>query len=205
MDSNRRTLASYVKHVSEYLAGTETILAGPEKAWIDSGLEQLEPGARILEIGSGPGRDATYIEQRGYEVKCTDASVAFVEYLRGQGIAAQVLNVLSDPSPTGFDLILANSVLLHFSRDELGTVLGKLAEALAAGSLCAFSLKRGDGEEWSDHKLNAPRFFCYWQSESLAVQGRATGQIGMPFPDAVAGQLRDLEVAQLGQDQRGGA
>ena len=74
-----------------------------------------------------------------------------------------------------YDLILANAVLLHFSRGEFRAVLGKMAGALKPGGRFAFSLKQGEGEHWSTMKLNAPRYFCYWQPEHLPPLLREAG------------------------------
>jgi hypothetical protein len=30
-----------------------------------------------------------------------------------------------------------------------------------------FSIREGDGEQWSSAKLGAPRYFCYWESGAL--------------------------------------
>jgi len=47
--------------------------------------ERLRPGASILEIGSGTGRDALELERRGYRVRRTDAALSFVEMMRADG------------------------------------------------------------------------------------------------------------------------
>ena len=41
-------------------------------------------GAHVLEIGSGPGFDAAVLEERGFRVRRTDATAAFVEMLRAR-------------------------------------------------------------------------------------------------------------------------
>lgn len=165
--SNEQTLRTYDAHVTDYVAGTAQVVSGPSKDWIDAALRGLPPDARILELGSAFGRDAAYIQQRGFRVECTDASQGFLDYLRDEGFDVRLFNALTDTLTEDYDLILANAVLLHFNRDEFQTVLGKMAGALKPGGRFAFSLKRGDGEDWSTMKLNAPRYFCYWQPEQL--------------------------------------
>ena len=39
----------------------------------------------VLEVGSGPGMDAEYLERRGLNVSRTDATPAFVEMMRAAG------------------------------------------------------------------------------------------------------------------------
>lgn len=165
--SNERTIATYDRHVPEYVARTSDIVSGAFQAWIDSALHDLPCDAAILELGSGHGRDALYIGTRGYAVSCTDATPAFVDHLRGLGLDAGHFNALTDSLAEDHDLIFANAVLLHFARDDFSAVLGRMAKALRPGGRFAFSLKQGDGETWSEAKLNAPRYFCYWQPDAL--------------------------------------
>ncbi len=176
--SNRETLQAYEEHVEAYVAGTSAEVSGPPRQWMDRAVAGLAPSARILELGSAFGRDAAYLQGRGYQVECSDACAGFLALLRAKGFAARALNILTDTVGGPYDLILANAVLLHLSRAEFSQVLARLAASLAPGGRFAFSLKRGDGEGWSSHKLGAPRYFCYWQPEQLppllAVAGFST-------------------------------
>jgi SAM-dependent methyltransferase len=173
--SNEKTLQSYAVRVAAYVDGTAQVVAVEVKDWIDSLLADLPPGARIFELGAAFGRDADYIRSRGFAIECADAVPGFVELLRARGLKARLFNVLTDGLSESYDLIFANAVLLHFTSDEFALVLGKLRNALAAGGRLAFSLKRGRGEEWSNAKIDAPRFFHYWEAENLPPFLRAAG------------------------------
>lgn len=166
-DSNDQTIESYEKHVQEYINGTPQAVEGVVKEWIDRALEGLPQDARILECGSANGRDAAYMQQAGYAVQCSDATQAFVDMLQEKGFNAKKLNLLEDELGGPYDLVLANAVLLHFTRDEVARVLQKVREALDVNGRFAFTLKQGEGEEWSEYKLGAPRFFCYWTEEQI--------------------------------------
>ena len=97
----------------------------------------------------------------------TDATPAFVEHLREQGHPALGFNVLTDPVPGGYQIILANAVFLHLTRPQLADTLRRLLAALTNGGRLAFTVKQGEGEEWSTAKLDLARYFCYWQPEPL--------------------------------------
>jgi 2-polyprenyl-3-methyl-5-hydroxy-6-metoxy-1,4-benzoquinol methylase len=153
---------------------------------VETAVEQLASllpaGARVLEIGSAGGRDARAMEQAGLRVRRTDVSGSFVGLLRGQGVAADVLDPLTDdlddPAAPGtpYDAVWANASLLHVARDDLGTVLGRLAAATRPDGLLFASLKEGDGEGWSTHgPVSAPRFFTYWQEPPLRETVEAAG------------------------------
>lgn len=166
-DSNQKTIDAYNAHVKEYVEGTAQAIPESTARWIDDGLEGLPKGASILELGSGFGRDANYIESKGFTVRRTDGSVSFVELLRRQGYDAEVLNILADNLGEKHDLIFANAVLLHLTTDEFGEVCHKVYAALKSGGRFMLSVKKGDGEEWTEAKLGVPRYFHYWQSEDV--------------------------------------
>lgn len=165
--NNQETLTAYNEHVQEYIDGTPQEVNGAVKIWIDEALQGFDKNAKILEIGSAFGRDADYIETQGYTVQRTDATPGFVEYLQSKGHNAFMLNVLTDELEGGQDLIFADAVLLHFTAEEVQGVLGKIRSALSDNGQFAFTLKKGNGEEWSDAKLGSPRFFRYWQPEEI--------------------------------------
>ena len=160
--NNSRTIESYNGHIQEYLDGTVHEVSGTVKEWLDSTLEDVSTDAQIIELGSAFGRDAAYLKDKGYHVRCTDATAGFVELLQEKGFDADLLNAITDELPQGMDMVLANAVLLHFTRDEATAVIEKVYSALGEGGTFAFTLKQGEGEEWSNDKLGAPRFFTYW-------------------------------------------
>lgn len=138
--------------------------------------------ARVLEIGSGTGRDAAALERLGLSVRRTDITPAFVELLRTGGQAADrldpLLDDLADPSApaTAYDGVWADASLLHVDRDDLATVLARLAQATRPGGGLFVSVKEGDGEAWSTHgNVTAPRFFTFWRDEPLRSVVEAAG------------------------------
>ncbi len=167
MSTNETTLETYQQYFDNYVNKTVAETSGTQKQWIDSLLGRVGHNAAILEIGSAFGRDASYIKEAGYTITATDAFDAAIEKLNQLGFAAVKLNVLTDELDGEYDLIFASAVFLHFTPDELRGVLGKLRARLKQDGLLAFSVKQGDGEEWTDEKMESPRYFCYWQKEPL--------------------------------------
>jgi SAM-dependent methyltransferase len=158
------TLAAYQSRAQEYLRGTTR---SPElNAYLDQFAALARPGP-VLEIGSGPGWDAEYLESRGVRVIRTDATPAFVALLRAAGHDARLLDARTDPLGGPYQGILANAVLLHLSRDQFGSVLRRARTATAVGGVLGFTLKEGDGAGWSDHKLGVPRHFTYWREPAV--------------------------------------
>src|SRR5680860_429696 len=88
---------------------------------IEAFAERLGAGARVLEIGSGGGRDARLMEEFGLRVRRTDITPGFVELLRVEGHDADLLDPLTDDlaSPEGaYAAVWANASLLHVARAD---------------------------------------------------------------------------------------
>ena len=90
-----------------------------------------------------------------------------MDFLSKNGHSARLFNILTDEFDATYDLIFANAVFLHFQPNELETILKKIPQGLNRGGLLSFSLKYGEGEEWTVEKLGLPRYFCYWNEERI--------------------------------------
>jgi SAM-dependent methyltransferase len=168
------TIDTYNTHVQRYVDKTPGVVSGNVRTWVDASLGYLAADAEILEIGSASGRDADYIESKGYKVRRSDAAIGFVELLRNQGHSdTRLLNVLTDELGGPYDMVFADAVLLHFTVEEATIVLQKVRSSLKPAGIFSFRLKRGDGSEWSNEGLGAPRFFQYWQPDTLESLLRA--------------------------------
>lgn len=168
MDSNAKTLATYDDNFSNYIEGTVQVTSGFQKQWLEYVLGLRSKDDHILEVGAGFGRDATFILNEGYvQLTVTDAFDAAVAALLKRGFAARKLNLLLDDIEEDYDLIIAAAVFLHFTEDELRGVFAKLKGALSKNGILAFSVKQGNGEEWTNAKMDAPRFFHYWSAADI--------------------------------------
>lgn len=172
--NNDRTLQSYQNQTERYVEGTP---AGDSalQEWTDSCLELIPADGTILEIGSGFGRDAEYIRQRGFTIECSDAVPNFITILKQKGFKARMLNVLTDPIDGLYNMVFADGVLLHFTPEEAARVTRKIHDALRDNGIFALRVKKGHGAEWTDAKLGEPRYFYYWQPAELKQMLEACG------------------------------
>ena len=70
----------------------------------------LEPGARVLDVGCGPGRHAHELGRRGFEVHGVDISETFIDIARGSapdGVTFEVMDARSMSFEAEFDLVLS--------------------------------------------------------------------------------------------------
>ncbi|WP_405060727.1 class I SAM-dependent methyltransferase [Kribbella sp. NBC_01505] len=166
---NERTLATYEQAAEAF---RESIPKEPNHELIDQLAELVPAGARVLELGSGTGRDAIELERRGYAVRRTDATEAFLEMMRTDGHDATRLEALADDFGGPYDAVFADAVFLHFKRSQLAGVLYKAARA---APVLIFSTIEGSGEEWSNRYLDLPRHFVMWQEQPLRDLLTTTG------------------------------
>lgn len=170
-DSMDITLNSYRNRALRYVEGTPSE-PSPLVAVLQ---EHTPPGAHVLELGSGPGRDAGALEAAGYTVDRTDAAAPFVALQHAAGHRARLLDVRAGDFGGPFDAVFASAVLLHIDRTALPDVLATARRATRPGGVIVASFKKGDGEAWTDAKLDAPRHFVFWREEALGAQFRAAG------------------------------
>ena len=133
------------------------------------------PAPRVLELGSGTGDGARDLTARGLTVQPSDATRAFLEMMRADGLDPIELNALTDDLGGPWDAVVAFAVFLHFSPYELAGVLARARHGIRDGGVLAFTVKEGDGAGWSDHKLGVARHVTYWRPEPLRQAVEAQG------------------------------
>jgi len=181
MTTDRETVRSYDQAAVEYAAKAAAM---PEwvAAEIHAFVTELDGSGRVLEIGSGGGRDAIELEKRGMSVRRTDVAKGFVELLREGGVDADLLDPLTDdladPHRPGipYDGVWACACLIHVSREDFGTVLGRLAEATRTGGPLHASVRDGDGEDVSTSG-SARYVETYWREAALRSELTNAGWI----------------------------
>ncbi len=166
-DRNRQTISAYEATIQRYISNSPAEVSRTSREWLDAGIKDLPLNARILEIGSGFGHDADYIESLGFVVERTDATEGFVELLRERGHSAKKLNAITDSIEPGYDFIFADSVYHHLDTEEAAKVTNKIFMALKNLGRIAISLRTELAEGWSTEKLDIPRYFTRWDRETI--------------------------------------
>ncbi|SDX22811.1 class I SAM-dependent methyltransferase [Lysobacter enzymogenes] len=146
--NNRRTVAAYEGYARGYAAAVSSTPSEPAAEDLRRFAAALAPPARVLDIGSGPGWDADFLETLGAQVRRTDVTAAFVQFQIERGKQAYPFDLLTDEIDATYDGILMLYVVQHFERDQLDGVLSKLARGLSANGAMLLSHMLGDGEEW---------------------------------------------------------
>lgn len=145
---NQRTVAGYDRCARDYAAEVSSTPSPEGAVALRQLADAVAPGNRVLEIGSGPGWDADFLETLGVDVHRTDVTAAFCDFQAERGKRCEPLDVLTDEIAGRYHGIVMLYVLQHFERAELDAVLHKLAQALDPGGALLLSYAEGDDEHW---------------------------------------------------------
>jgi 2-polyprenyl-3-methyl-5-hydroxy-6-metoxy-1,4-benzoquinol methylase len=132
-------------------------------------MTHVPAGGLILEVGSGSGRDADYIESLGGKVRRTDATQAFLDLQAERGKQAELLNLLTDTLGGPYDAILAICVLIHIERAQTDRILRKVRKALRPGGVFLASMWEGAGQTDGRYHMT------YWSRTAFAARLTAAG------------------------------
>jgi SAM-dependent methyltransferase len=127
-------------------------------------LLEAEGRTRLLEVGTGPGRDATAFLRRGLRVSGVDLSYENVAMCRAAGIDARVASLRLLPfEEHSFDAGWTMSTLLHVPDADFDAAMRELVRVLMPGAPLAIGLWGGHDFEGSkpDDAFHPPRFFSF--------------------------------------------
>jgi len=125
--------------------------------------KHLKPGAKLLDVGFGSGRDSLHFEKKGYDVVSIDFAPEV--YSRGKillNTEVLLVDVRDIRYQNEFDAIWASAVLFHFGDDELVDVIDRCRVALKEKGVMYISFKYG-----TDELIRHGRFFNDFTEEKF--------------------------------------
>jgi SAM-dependent methyltransferase len=174
-DRVRTTHATYDEVAADFLANTRD--RSRTRAWLDRFAERLPEGARVLDLGAGPGCDSSELRHRGLSPISVDLSLGMLRAglsdFPGPRVQADLQRL-----PFRADVALgfwANASLLHLDPDALGRALREVDRVCVPGAIGHVALKRGTGAEWESGRYGRPRWFQYWSAADFEAQLGAAG------------------------------
>jgi len=154
---------------------------------LDTFLDRLPPGAAVLELGCGGGRDAARMRARGFAVDATDAVPALVARAnQAFGIGARVMAFHELEAEAAYAGVWAHASLLHAPRAALPDVLARIRRALVPGGrhFASYKLGEAEGRDLFGRLHNFPR------AEWLLSAYRSAGFV-IESHDIYAGKASD--------------
>ena len=108
--SDPATIAYYEANAPRY---TLSFGQAPSRH-LDRFLDRLAPGARVLELGCGGGRDSARIRERGFDLDATDGTAAMVRKANERfDVGARVMTFEELDAQSEYDAVWAHACLLH--------------------------------------------------------------------------------------------
>lgn len=123
----------------------------------------LKPGAKLLDIGFGSGRDSLHFNEMRYTVVSIDFAQEVFE--RGKSLLNNevlLVDVRDIQYQNEFDAIWASAVLFHFEEEEIRDILKRCQTALKDQGIMYISFKYGEG-----NMVRKGRFFNNFTEEKF--------------------------------------
>ncbi|NOD78145.1 MULTISPECIES: class I SAM-dependent methyltransferase [unclassified Ruegeria] len=182
--TDKRTIDAYTNRVAEYLnIPLPEAQLEARQAFVDA----VVAGGYVLDLGSGPGSDSSFLMRQGLTVKALDATPAFVDHALQNGVDAY-LGTFDDVTETAiYDGVYASFSLLHAPRADFPRHLKAIHSALKPKGQLFLGMKLGTGE----HRDELDRYYTYYTEAEIedaltqtgftidrSVKGMGTGLAG---------------------------
>ncbi|MCM2281332.1 MAG: methyltransferase domain-containing protein [Bdellovibrionaceae bacterium] len=135
-------------------------------------------GKQVLEVGCGPGVDASFLEAAGLDVTASDFSKEFIQIVqeRFPKIKTHQMDMTKPDLPDeSFDGIYAFASFIHLPRASAGDALAGFRRLLRHPGVLFMSLIRSSKvaeysiEDWGGRPNNPLLFTCYQPAEIEAL------------------------------------
>jgi SAM-dependent methyltransferase len=116
---------------------------------------QLPAGARVADVGCGPGHHTQLLRERGMNASGFDLSYEMLTSAGTPGVVQADMQAL--PVADGaFDAVWSAAALLHIPRPSVPRVLGEFARILRPGGRLVLAVAEGKGERWEQVPYGIP-------------------------------------------------
>jgi ubiquinone/menaquinone biosynthesis C-methylase UbiE len=164
---DKKTIDTYNKMAKEYDDETVDFWGQFPRTFLDKFVELS--GQRIIDVGSGPGRDGVLLQQAGKEVVCVDASESMIKLSSERGLKSVLAGFDSLPFENQlFDGVWSYTALLHIPKKSIESPLSEISRVLKQSGVFALGLIEGDTEEYKESSgIDMPRWFSFYQKEEV--------------------------------------
>lgn len=164
---DQQTIDTYNKMAKEYDDETVDFWERFPRTFLDKLIELS--GKKIINVGSGPGRDGLLLQQAGKDVICVDASEAMVRLSSERGLQSVLAEFDNLPfEDSSFDGVWSYTALLHIPKKSVGTPLEEISRVLKPSGMFALGLIEGDTEEYKENSgVDMTRWFSFYQKDEV--------------------------------------
>ena len=164
---DKETINTYNKMAKDYDLETEDFWKQFPHTFLDKFIELS--GQKIIDIGSGPGRDGLLLQRAGKDVVCLDASEVMIEISSDKGLRS-ILGDFNDLpfEDQSFDAVWSYTALLHVPKKSVGIPLKEISRVIKPFGVFALGLIEGNIEEYKESSgMNMPRWFSFYEKDEV--------------------------------------
>ncbi len=168
------TIRSYDQSASEFAERWFALRLATE---MERFAGRLGPGSRVLDVGCGPGRDAAWLAEMGFDAAGVDLSFEMLQEGRRRGVTVPLIQADMRHLPFrkgSLDGLWVCASLLHVRKDAVNEVLRELSRVVYPGHI-AIAVKRGEGETWVEGEDGRKRFFAYYSADEIQLRMERCG------------------------------
>src|SRR3989339_851161 len=164
---DQQTINTYNRMSQEYDDETADFWERFPRTFLDKFIKLS--GNKILDVGSGPGRDGLILQQAGKDVVCVDASEAMVKLSADRGLNSIVASFDNLPfENNSFDGVWSYTALLHIPKKSIDIPLQEIFRILKPSGIFALGLIEGDTEGYKESsEVTMPRWFSFYQKDEV--------------------------------------
>ena len=141
------TRATYDVIADDYAARQTTTV--DSRDWLDELVVGIPSGARIVDLGCGPGTDAVLLRADGFDVIGLDLSTSMLAIARQAGVPVMQGDLRRLPlRDAAVDAVWSSAALLHVPREQTVSTLQEWRRVTRTGGVLALSTSNGDEEGW---------------------------------------------------------
>lgn len=124
---------------------------------------------KIIDVGSGPGRDGLILQNAGKDIVCLDASEEMVKLSSSRGLHSILGDFNNLPfAPESFDGVWSYTTLLHVPKKSIDIALKEIYRVLKPEGILGLGLIEGEVEEYRETSgVNLPRWFSFYKKEEV--------------------------------------
>jgi CTP:molybdopterin cytidylyltransferase MocA/ubiquinone/menaquinone biosynthesis C-methylase UbiE len=169
LESRATVAAGYDALGADYADWSARVVDPARQRFVVDLMSRLSDGARVVDLGCGPGVPSTKQLAERFTVTGVDISIAQLALARrnvptANFIEADIASV-SFPDET-IDAVTAFYSLIHLPRAEHSATLAKVVRWLKPGGLVLAALSCADNPDWTGDWLGQPMFFSGYDAST---------------------------------------
>ena len=154
-------------------------------------VRHLAPGATILDLGCGSGRDMKWFRDRGFRPTGFERSAGLAALARNHSGCPVIEGDFEvyDFSGMAVDAVVLVGALVHVPHEDFQQVFSRILQALKPRGHVLITMKEGN----QDTEVSKDRIFYRWPDENLRKIFRRLNLKGVDFSRQVS-KIRETDV-----------